>query len=303
MTDIVTPPTIDALPPAPQPADTPSEFDSKAFALLAAQVAMVGDFNSAAAATQQNATAANERAVAAAASAGTAAAAESTATAAAGTASTAAATATTKAGEASASAIAASKLNLGPKAVAPVVDNQGAALLAGATYYDTTLGKWRVWNGAAWTDGISAVAGVASLNGESGNLVKTTLAGYGITDGVTPAGVQTLENKTIKGVTEAGPAEANAGAAYTVDLANGSIIPLVLNANCTFTFPAPGFGKQFTLFLKQSGAFTYALPASARVDDGVTLPVVASGKTATLSFICDGTYWLCYVGAKGHTRA
>ena len=55
-------------------------------------------------------------------------------------------------------------------------------MLAGATYYDTTLGRWRVWNGAAWADGISAVAGVASLNGESGNLVKTTLAGYGITD-------------------------------------------------------------------------------------------------------------------------
>ena len=69
MTDIITPPTIDALPPAPQPTNTPSEFDSKAFALLAAQVAMVGDFNSAAAATQQNATAANERAVAAASSA------------------------------------------------------------------------------------------------------------------------------------------------------------------------------------------------------------------------------------------
>ena len=34
MTDIVTPPTIDALPPAPQPTDTPAEFDGKAFALL-----------------------------------------------------------------------------------------------------------------------------------------------------------------------------------------------------------------------------------------------------------------------------
>ena len=73
MTDIVTPPTINALPPAPQPADTPSEFDGKAFALLAAQVAMVGDFNSAAAATQQNANAANERAVAAASAAASAA--------------------------------------------------------------------------------------------------------------------------------------------------------------------------------------------------------------------------------------
>jgi len=32
------------------------------------------------------------------------------------------------------------------------------------------------------TDGISVAAGVASLNGETANLVKTTLAGYGITD-------------------------------------------------------------------------------------------------------------------------
>ena len=189
MTDIVTPPTINALPPAPQPADTPSEFDSKAFALLAAQVAMVGDFNSAAAATQQNATAANERAVAAASSASAANGSASTASTQAGVASGAAITATAKADEASNSAeaaetsrIEASKLNLGPKAVAPVVDNQGGALLAGATYYDTALGRWRVWSGAAWADGISAVAGVSSLNGESGNLAKTTLAGYGITD-------------------------------------------------------------------------------------------------------------------------
>ena len=57
-----------------------------------------------------------------------------------------------------------------------------SAILAGATYYDTTLVKARVWSGVAWADGISAVAGVASLNGESGNIVKTTLAGYGITD-------------------------------------------------------------------------------------------------------------------------
>ena len=182
MTNIVTPPTIDALPPAPQPADTPSEFDSKAFALLAAQVAMVGDFNSAAAATQQNATAANERAVAAASSASAANGSASTASIHAGVASGAATTATDKAAEATASALSASKLNLGNKAYPPTTDNQGAALLAGATHYDTTLNKWRVWNGAAWTDGISAIAGVASLNGESGNLVKTTLAGYGITD-------------------------------------------------------------------------------------------------------------------------
>ena len=93
-------------------------------------------------------------------------------------------TATSKAAEADASAIAASKLNLGDKATPPTTDNQGDPLRAGATYYDTTLRKWRVWTGSDWDDGLSAVAGVSSLNGEAGALVKTTLAGYGITDAV-----------------------------------------------------------------------------------------------------------------------
>lgn len=85
------------------------------------------------------------------------------------------------------SAVQASKLNLGAKASAPTADNQGAELLTGATYYDTTLTKWRVWNGAAWVAGLSAVAGVSSINGESGpiaGVVKLTEA-------------QNLTNKTI----------------------------------------------------------------------------------------------------------
>ncbi len=207
MTDIVTPPTINTLPPAPQPTDTPSEFDSKAFALLAAQVAMVGDFNSAAAATQQNATAANERAVAAASSASAANVSANTASIQAGVASGAAITATDKAAEAAASALSASKLNLGDKAFPPTTDNQGSAILAGATYYDTTLGKARVWSGVAWADGISAVAGVASLNGESGNLAKTTLAGYGITDALPLVDALSITyngNGTIATLTEDG---------------------------------------------------------------------------------------------------
>lgn len=93
-------------------------------------------------------------------------------------------TAATKASEAEASAVAASKLNLGDKAAPPTTDNQGQPLRAGATYYDTTLGKWRVWTGAAWGDGISTVAGVSSLNGLTGALNLTTLDAYGITDAV-----------------------------------------------------------------------------------------------------------------------
>ena len=71
---------------------------------------------------------------------------------------------------ADASAVAASKLNLGNKASAPTLDNQGEALLAGSTYYDTTLSKWRVWTGVAWGDGISSIAGVSSVNGMTGNV-------------------------------------------------------------------------------------------------------------------------------------
>ncbi len=66
MTDIVSPPTIDALPTPPQPTDTPEDFDTKAYASLQAQATMVTQANAANAATFQNATAANERAIAAA---------------------------------------------------------------------------------------------------------------------------------------------------------------------------------------------------------------------------------------------
>ena len=101
---------------------------------------------------------------------------------AASTATTQAGNASTSAGQAEASRIEASKLNLGAKSAAPTVDNQGQALRVGATYYDTTLNKLRAWSGTAWADPVNVTAGVKSLNNESGDLVKTTLAGYGIQD-------------------------------------------------------------------------------------------------------------------------
>lgn len=81
------------------------------------------------------------------------------------------ANALTSAQNAQQSAIEASKLNLGAKSTPPMLDNQGQTLLAGATYYDTTLTKWRVWSGTAWSDGLSAVAGVSSFNGLTGDVV------------------------------------------------------------------------------------------------------------------------------------
>lgn len=168
MTDIVTPTPIDALPPAPQPTDTPEQFDAKAFASAAAQVAMVQQVNASNAATAQNATAANERAQTATQQADLAMGYRNQAGLSAATATEKAGVATTAATAADASAVQASKLNLGDKAEPPTTDNQGQPLRAGATYYDTTLGKWRVWTGAAWGDGISSIAGVSSVMGHTG---------------------------------------------------------------------------------------------------------------------------------------
>jgi hypothetical protein len=141
------PTAITALPPAPDPTSSSSTFDAAAYTWSTALDDFVTDTNAQAVTTYNNAVEANADAAA-----------------------TAADRVQTglDAASAEASAIAASKLNLGNKASAPTLDNQGAALLAGATYYDTTLGKWLVWSGSAWTEGISAIAGVSTVNGASG---------------------------------------------------------------------------------------------------------------------------------------
>lgn len=72
MTDIVTPPTIGPMPPAPLATDTQADFNTKAFATVAAFPAFIDEANALADATNTNATAAHERAASAQASASTA---------------------------------------------------------------------------------------------------------------------------------------------------------------------------------------------------------------------------------------
>ena len=169
MTTIVTPIPIDALPTAPTPADTPQDFDSKAFALLAAMVAMVAQINDTGSKTNQNAIAANERAVSA----------DSSAIAAGGSALAAA--------QDAARLAALDAQWLGAFAADPATGREGAPLVAGNAYVNTVTGVVRAYNGSAWVQGVGAVAGVNSLNGEAGALIKTTLAAYGITDIATGA--------------------------------------------------------------------------------------------------------------------
>lgn len=148
--------TITALPPAPSRTD-PDTFSSKSDALLGALDQFVTETNTVAGEVNANAASAAADAISTAADA-IATAADAAATA------IDAATATAQA----ASVAALDKRYLGSFAVAPTLDNQGDPLATGAVYYDTVLQKVETWNGSAWVEGITSVAGVTSINGQNG---------------------------------------------------------------------------------------------------------------------------------------
>ena len=138
-----------------------------------AQASAASASASAAAASQSaaagSATAASTSASNAAASQSAAATSATNAANSATAASTSATNAASSASSASTSATNASKLNLGAKASAPTLDNQGQPLQAGASYYDTTMAKWRVWSGSIWIDGYPG-SNVYSVAGKYGHV-------------------------------------------------------------------------------------------------------------------------------------
>ena len=75
----------------------------------------------------------------------------------------------------------------GALAADPTLDKDGNPLAAGDWYINTATGVVRAYNGSAWVQGISVVAGVSSLNGLTG-----ALTGF-----VTETAAQSLTNKTL----------------------------------------------------------------------------------------------------------
>ena len=288
----ITPPTPTTALPVPPSSNSPGNFDTMADAFLGALPTFQTEENALASNVFNNAvdaansaTAANSSKNAAATSATNAATSDTNA----GNSATAAAS---SAFSANASAVNASKLNLGDKASAPSVDNQGAALRIGATYYDTTLGKWRVWTGAAWGDGISAVAGVTSLNGRAGNVTLTS----------TDVGLNNVNNtadsvkavasaaklttaRTINGVSFDGQANISIPGNPTVVATSGGVMncaagdsfTITVSANTTLSFSNIPSGAYACVLevVHTSGAITF--PAGT-VWVGEVTPTLATGK-------------------------
>jgi hypothetical protein len=101
----------------------------------------------------------------------------------AGAASTSASNASTSAGAASASATAAAASYdsfddryLGAKSSSPSVDNDGAALLTGALYFDTAANEMRVYTGTIWKATGSAVNGTSERYVYTATASQTTFA-------------------------------------------------------------------------------------------------------------------------------
>ena len=207
--------------------------------------------------------------------------------------------ASNSAADSEASRIAASKLNLGPKSTAPTLDNQGATLLAGVTYYDTTLLQLRVWTGTAWVQGITSVAGVESLNGQQGALLVKTVNGSSILGSgnlavgdVTLAGTQTLTNKTI---TET--VFALTGATPSIAATNGAVQTWTLSGASTPT-NALTSGQSIILVITP-GSFAITWPGAIWTKQGGSgaLPALFSaGKTSVVLWMVGSTLYGSHLG-------
>lgn len=193
---------------------------------------------------------------------------------------------------ADASAVAASKLNLGNKTSAPTLDNQGAALLAGATYYDTVLNKWRVWTGSAWGDGVSAVAGVSSVNGVAG-----AVTGIATTSDITAerTAAATLTNKTLTGYTET--VYALSGTTPAFSEANGSIQTWTLSGASTPT-DSMTTGQSITLVITP-GAYSITWPSvtwTKQGGSGAAPTLYSAGKTTVILWKIGSTLYGSHLG-------
>lgn len=244
---------------------------------------VIAKANASAAATNQNATAAGERAVASAASAtastqqaDAAMGYRNQASNAATTAGTHAGNASTSANQAEASRIEASKLNLGAKAVAPTVDNQGAALLKGATYMDTSVtpNRWRAWNGTQWVDPVNVTGAVNTVNGKSGPDVT-----------LVPADVGALPATGAIAVGGSVRAPRVAVAALAIDCSTGNYFAKTVAANSTFTFTGvPASGNAYSMNIDvthTSGVITW--PAAVKWP-GDAAPSLTTGRVHRFMF-------------------
>ena len=201
-----------------------------------------------------SASSATDSANSATASANSATSSASSATAASGSATAAAGSATAAAGSATAASDKFDEFDaiyLGEKASDPALDNQGAALQTGATYFNTTSDEMRVYDGAAWqavapTATSVTVAQISDLSANLDSFLKQ--------DGTTAEVISFDSSQYFAGTfSDKVVVIGDTAASQTINCNAGTVYTATLTGNCTFTLATPNSDSNratsFTLVL------------------------------------------------------
>lgn len=191
-----------------------------------------------------------------------------------------------------------------PAGRSSIVFNDGTNINDVITFV-STLGNVTITGGTANALTLSNVSIISgNVNNITSNastfsnatIISSNLNG-GTSNGVSSSNViinsGTVGNVTINAYTEAvTTGYVNTGSAYTINIANSTIITANLSATCTFTMPANTAGKSFILFLKTgAGTNTATFTGVKWVSNTAPTITATANRMDILTFTADGTNW------------
>lgn len=188
--------------------------------------------------------------------------------------------------------------SLGNVSLSNVTINQGTSNGVSMTNVSISSGNINtVTSNASTFSNVSIISGnINNITSNASTFSNATRNG-GTSNNVTSSNVViisgTVGNVTVNAYTEAvTTGYVNTGSAYTINIANTTIITANLSATCTFTMPANTAGKSFVLFLKTgAGTNTATFTGVKWVSNTAPTITATANRMDILSFFADGTNW------------
>jgi hypothetical protein len=175
------------------------------------------------------------------------------------------------------------------------VSSLGNVTINGGTANALTLTNVTISSGTinGVTSNASSFSNVTINGGTANGLTSTNVTIIsGSANGITVSNstlVRSQFNAYTEGITTG---YVNTGSAFTLNIANSTIITANLSATCTFTMPSNTAGKSFILFLK-TGAGTNTATFTGVKFVGNTAPTITAvaNRLDILTFAADGANW------------